>query len=702
MARASATALLGGCWTLALLALGMQELGVDGFLPALGPPLPGLGHATPPAARTLPAYGLLAYAQGGQRGVRGGRSRAGRRTPGSGYNRRTGDHDDQDGSVRGGLDPGSARRPDFARLRKQRSREQAASSGGKDTDWGAKFDAMLRQKKMDLADVSIDSLENKVLDKVLKKKYVDEDPDEPFHPRNTGVDSERAGQDEPQDTSGVRRDIGTDGEGSKTAGQRNKRRATRGDTRGQAAEGGGSWAQRREEMLRSVPKAASRRGAPPLPHGNAAARLADDSGRHRTGGAPGVGRTRVGGTRAASDVVEELVEAGRVPAWRERASAGGDGEDDAEARALELFAAWKAKKAGEGGNEGESASGGLETNIGAEGVEIDDGVVVISKVSDSGERPVNFGRRGCFISIYVYVHRHARTRTHTDTHACTHSQVNVKAEWLLDLDTNPAWLADVEFDDEDGEDDDTGEARDEDSEVFEDAAGEGGADLREMGAGGGASGGGSARLAAETSTESRQTVLSDIEAMDEDDREFFAARGLLPRDAHADHEVGASEVDTTRIALDDKARSDFEALGLTQPTVLSCLDALGFRRPTLIQDAALPALLDGRDIVLHAHTGSGKTLAFLLPVVELMLRRREQRAAAGGAGPSCLILAPSRELAIQIFKVAEGILEGSTVRAAQAIGGANINRQMENIRKKKPDIVVRTPARGLCVCSSVV
>ena len=110
-----------------------------------------------------------------------------------------------------------------------------------------------------------------------------------------------------------------------------------------------------------------------------------------------------------------------MPAWRERASADGDGEDDAEARALELFAAWKAKKTGEGGSEGESASGGLETKIGAEGVEIDDGVVVISKGGDSGERPVNLGRRGCFISIYVYVHRHARTHTHANRHARVHT-----------------------------------------------------------------------------------------------------------------------------------------------------------------------------------------------------------------------------------------------------------------------------------------
>ena len=356
--------------------------------------------------------------------------------------------------MRGGLDPGSARRPDFARLRKQRSREQAASSGGKGTDWGAKFDAMLRQKKMDLADVSIDSLENKVLDKVFKKKYVDEDPDEPFHPRNAGADSERTGQDGPQgararravgvpsrppagpgqwsggwaqggstgrgpvgDTSGARRDIETDGEGSKTAGQRTKRRAMRGDTRGQTAEGEGSWARRREEMLRSVPKAASRRGASPLPHGNAAARLADDSGRQRTEGAPGVGRSGVGGTRAASDVVEKLVEAGRVPAWREGASAGGDEEDDAEARALELFAAWKAKKTGEGGNEGEGASGGFETDFGAEGVEIDDGVVVISKGRDTGERPVIF----FFISIYAYTHARTRTHTHAHRHAHAHT-----------------------------------------------------------------------------------------------------------------------------------------------------------------------------------------------------------------------------------------------------------------------------------------
>ncbi|KAJ1490963.1 P-loop containing nucleoside triphosphate hydrolase protein [Baffinella frigidus] len=93
-------------------------------------------------------------------------------------------------------------------------------------------------------------------------------------------------------------------------------------------------------------------------------------------------------------------------------------------------------------------------------------------------------------------------------------------------------------------------------------------------------------------------------------------------------------------------------------------------------------------------TGSGKTLAFLLPIVHSLLEAAPPPGSPKSTGPpACLILAPSRDLAMQIFRVADSLLQGSTLSASQAIGGANPERQVEALRKQKPAIVVGTPGR---------
>eukprot|EP00802_Teleaulax_amphioxeia_P005510 Tamp_05514.p1 GENE.Tamp_05514~~Tamp_05514.p1 ORF type:complete len:514 (+),score=129.30 Tamp_05514:828-2369(+) len=200
-----------------------------------------------------------------------------------------------------------------------------------------------------------------------------------------------------------------------------------------------------------------------------------------------------------------------------------------------------------------------------------------------------------------------------------------------------------------------------------------------------------------------QDSIDPDDEMDEDDRAFFAARGLLKDDAAPAVALADSEIDRMFIASPQSvisARSSFQDLGLAQEALLERVEALQFARPTAIQEATVPQLLAGRDVILHAHTGSGKTLAFLLPIVERLLQAQGERERDGvvalGAlvrGPECLILAPSRELAIQILKVAEELLAGTGIKAVQAIGGANVNRQVEALRKKKPSLVIGTPGR---------
>lgn len=107
---------------------------------------------------------------------------------------------------------------------------------------------------------------------------------------------------------------------------------------------------------------------------------------------------------------------------------------------------------------------------------------------------------------------------------------------------------------------------------------------------------------------------------------------------------------------------------------------------TPIQGQAIPAVLSGKDVIAEAPTGSGKTLAYLLPICEgLDLAQKEIQA---------LILAPTHELAMQIAKEAEQYAEALGLNAASVIGGVDVKRQLERL-KKNPAILVATPGRLL-------
>ena len=110
--------------------------------------------------------------------------------------------------------------------------------------------------------------------------------------------------------------------------------------------------------------------------------------------------------------------------------------------------------------------------------------------------------------------------------------------------------------------------------------------------------------------------------------------------------------------------------------------------PTEIQLKCIPELMTGKDIIGCSQTGTGKTLAYLLPLMmKIEVEKKSNQA---------LILAPTHELAIQIFKEIEKLVSGSgmSITSAQCIGGANINRQMDKL-KKRPHIIVGSAGRIL-------
>lgn len=128
--------------------------------------------------------------------------------------------------------------------------------------------------------------------------------------------------------------------------------------------------------------------------------------------------------------------------------------------------------------------------------------------------------------------------------------------------------------------------------------------------------------------------------------------------------------------------NEFTELGLC-PKLVAVLERLGLTHPTEIQQKAIPPAFEGRNIVATAETGSGKTAAFLLPIVERLSRPGPTRA---------LILAPTRELALQIEQNAKSFGRAARLRAVSVVGGESITRQIKAVGSGV-DILIATPGR---------
>ncbi|CAM9161781.1 unnamed protein product, partial [Heterosigma akashiwo] len=128
-------------------------------------------------------------------------------------------------------------------------------------------------------------------------------------------------------------------------------------------------------------------------------------------------------------------------------------------------------------------------------------------------------------------------------------------------------------------------------------------------------------------------------------------------------------------------------------SVKAALKRAGFSSPSPIQAQGWPAVLEGNDLVAVAKTGSGKTLGFLLPVIHQILQQGDRNK---GPGPQALVLAPTRELAVQIKAECDRACAGLEVKAggvcAVVYGGAPKGPQVAAL-KKAPLVVVATPGR---------
>ena len=117
------------------------------------------------------------------------------------------------------------------------------------------------------------------------------------------------------------------------------------------------------------------------------------------------------------------------------------------------------------------------------------------------------------------------------------------------------------------------------------------------------------------------------------------------------------------------------------------LEAAGFQEPRSIQTDTIPACLEGRDVMGLAQTGTGKTAAFALPILERLI-------VEPGKGPLALILAPTRELAIQIDAEIRLLAKFTKIKTVTIFGGVSASSQIRTLRSR-PEIVVGCPGRVL-------
>lgn len=114
------------------------------------------------------------------------------------------------------------------------------------------------------------------------------------------------------------------------------------------------------------------------------------------------------------------------------------------------------------------------------------------------------------------------------------------------------------------------------------------------------------------------------------------------------------------------------------------IEQAGYVKPTAIQDGAIPAIVEGRDVIGLANTGTGKTAAFVIPMLE-RIKDTQNR-------PAVLIMAPTRELAYQIDDEFRKFSRGMRLYSSLIVGGMNIARQISDV-KRGPHVIIGTPGR---------
>lgn len=192
-----------------------------------------------------------------------------------------------------------------------------------------------------------------------------------------------------------------------------------------------------------------------------------------------------------------------------------------------------------------------------------------------------------------------------------------------------------------------------------------------------------------------------VPLLDEDENEMFLTleqadkivKNILSSTTSSENDIIVNEessMDQNEEGDDDNI-NQWEDVGITDPNLLSNLRSnskLCCPTPLAAQDRACPPIVAGNDVLISTHTGSGKTLAFLAPIAQSLLINCGGGGGGGGVFPKAIVVAPGRELASQIVSVAQTLFADTGLKVSLAIGGTPYSRNVEKLRKTKPDVVV--------------
>ncbi|OAX42987.1 DEAD-domain-containing protein [Rhizopogon vinicolor AM-OR11-026] len=190
----------------------------------------------------------------------------------------------------------------------------------------------------------------------------------------------------------------------------------------------------------------------------------------------------------------------------------------------------------------------------------------------------------------------------------------------------------------------------------------------------------------EENDESTQSASDDDEEQTNDDDAESNSSDESEEETQAEKDRKAAFFDSE--AAPTGNHSSFLTMNLSRP-IHKALANLGFHAPTPIQAATIPVALLGKDVVGNAVTGSGKTAAFTIPMLERLLYREKGKHAAA---TRCLVLVPTRELAVQCYEVGSKLAAHTDIRFCLVVGGLSLKSQEATLRTR-PDVVIATPGR---------
>ncbi|POM72777.1 ATP-dependent RNA helicase [Phytophthora palmivora] len=193
------------------------------------------------------------------------------------------------------------------------------------------------------------------------------------------------------------------------------------------------------------------------------------------------------------------------------------------------------------------------------------------------------------------------------------------------------------------------------------------------------------------SKKARKDKQQEVEAVEQDDKEDPVEQNV---DDEQDEETEQAIAEASNLAestVDERyfSNEEFASLPLSEPTRKALAD-MGFKKMTKIQSKSIRPLLAGQDLLGAAKTGSGKTLSFLIPAVELLHKVRF----TARKGTGCIVISPTRELALQIYGVVRDICKYHSQTHGIVMGGANRRAEAERL-VKGVNILISTPGRLL-------